>query len=191
MMQAVIWPGAIQFGARRFLHPVRGDARNFHAWKYRFWLVPRLGRSEEDELAFTQRLLEADRRNFSAWHYRSVLLPRVHAARGHRTLEELLADNSPVPPAVVAHDQAAEQPGIEESRASVAACRPIPLYELQAELDFLHEVLATTLVYVSFAGCLCVLRSVEDSNADTCCRRAARLWFSSSLPTVVHECLGA
>jgi Protein prenyltransferase alpha subunit repeat len=124
----------------RFLHPVRGDARNFHAWKYRLWLVRRMGRSDEEELAFTQRLLEADRRNFSAWHYRSVLLPRVHAARGHRTLEELLADDCAV---------AAGGNGdmVEGSRSSAPEQpRPIPLYELQAELDLLHQVRSLPLV---------------------------------------------
>lgn len=110
--------------ARSFLHPARGDARNFHAWKYRLWLVQRIGRSAEEELAFTQRLLEVDRRNFSAWHYRSVLLPRVHAARGHRTLEELLAE-----------------PGtVSDGGKEVAPTSSVPLYELQAELDLLQKV---------------------------------------------------
>jgi hypothetical protein len=82
-------------GACRFLHPTKGDAKNFHAWNYRFWLVARMHRSDEDELTYCQHLIEADRSNFSAWHYRSVLLPRVHNARGHLSLDALQLVDKP------------------------------------------------------------------------------------------------
>ena len=129
------------------MHPTKGDAKNFHAWKYRLWLVARMQRSPEDELRFAEALLDADRSNFSAWHYRSVLLPRVHAARGHKSMEELTsgagngggvdgsaagpadpADTSPSPASTP--DQATRSPGADR----------IPLYELKFEFDFVHQV---------------------------------------------------
>ena len=105
-------------------------------------------RSPEDELRFAETLLDADRSNFSAWHYRSVLLPQVHAARGHKSVEELtsgsgngggvddsaaaghaeVADTSPSPAS--ASNQATRSSGAES----------IPLYELKSEFDFVHQV---------------------------------------------------
>ncbi|KAI0340483.1 rab-protein geranylgeranyltransferase [Trametopsis cervina] len=52
------------------------DARNFHAWNYRRYVlgnVPTL-RSEQSELVYTTRKIEANFSNFSAWHQRTKLL---------------------------------------------------------------------------------------------------------------------
>jgi Protein prenyltransferase alpha subunit repeat len=88
--------------------------------------VKQMRRSDEDELQFCHELLQADRSNFSVWHYRSVLLPCVHAARGHRTVEELQAQDGD---ALAASDASAHP-----------AAGVIPLYELKAEFDFVHQV---------------------------------------------------
>ena len=178
---------------RSFLHPTRGDAKNVHAWRYRYFLVARMPRSDEDELAYCQALIAADRSNFSAWHYRSVLLPRVHAARGHLSLEQLQlsggagqdvaqegvvtdmqspgtgasADTKAQRQEILHKDEqsSAEQRAKETKPAPTAAAGraapSIPLYELKAEFEFLHQVRAASLL--AFRACnhmwICALSS--------------------------------
>jgi len=52
------------------------DARNFHAWNYRRYVLASMPvkRSEQSELAYTTRKIEANFSNFSAWHQRSKVL---------------------------------------------------------------------------------------------------------------------
>lgn len=144
-----------------------------HAWRYRYFLVERMDRSDEEELQYCQALIAADRSNFSAWHYRSVLLPRVHAARGHLSLEQLQlsggAGRADAQHAQAEHPRDAKascgdrpsewetgdpapNPGTERRNTGKGANGPapeadsqhatpsIPLYELKAEFDFLHQV---------------------------------------------------
>ncbi|EJD05742.1 rab-protein geranylgeranyltransferase [Fomitiporia mediterranea MF3/22] len=49
------------------------DARNFHAWAYRRYVLASMPvkRSESAELAYTKQKIEANFSNFSAWHQRS------------------------------------------------------------------------------------------------------------------------
>ncbi|KAH8117241.1 rab-protein geranylgeranyltransferase [Phellopilus nigrolimitatus] len=49
------------------------DARNFHAWNYRRYVLASMPvkKPELDELAYTTRKIEANFSNFSAWHQRS------------------------------------------------------------------------------------------------------------------------
>ncbi|KAF2480635.1 hypothetical protein BDY17DRAFT_255166 [Neohortaea acidophila] len=46
------------------------DAKNYHVWSYRQWLVRRFGLWEQGELEFTRDLIEKDVRNNSAWNHR-------------------------------------------------------------------------------------------------------------------------
>lgn len=63
----------------RHLNVVTGDTKNFHAWKYRSWLVERAGKSPHSEEEFTRNLLEAEPNNFSALHHRIVALAAAHS----------------------------------------------------------------------------------------------------------------
>ncbi|KAK5112913.1 hypothetical protein LTR62_003735 [Meristemomyces frigidus] len=46
------------------------DAKNYHVWSYRQWLVRRFGLWESGELEFTEEMLREDVRNNSAWNHR-------------------------------------------------------------------------------------------------------------------------
>lgn len=46
------------------------DAKNYHVWSYRQWLVRRFGLWDVGELAVVDGLLQADVRNNSAWNHR-------------------------------------------------------------------------------------------------------------------------
>jgi len=52
------------------------DARNFHAWSYRRYVLARMTtqRSDESELHYTTKKIESNFSNFSAWHQRSKVL---------------------------------------------------------------------------------------------------------------------
>ncbi|KAK3619411.1 CAAX geranylgeranyltransferase alpha subunit [Elasticomyces elasticus] len=45
------------------------DAKNYHVWCYRQWLVKRFGLWEKGELDFTEEMLREDIRNNSAWNH--------------------------------------------------------------------------------------------------------------------------
>jgi len=51
------------------------DARNFHAWDYRRYIVASSPdpRSDAQELTYTTKKIEANFSNFSAWHQRSKI----------------------------------------------------------------------------------------------------------------------
>ena len=51
------------------------DAKNFHAWSYRIWLVERF-QLWEGELEFSDDLLNQDVCNNSVWSYRYFILNR-------------------------------------------------------------------------------------------------------------------
>ncbi|KZT11433.1 rab-protein geranylgeranyltransferase, partial [Laetiporus sulphureus 93-53] len=58
------------------------DARNFHAWNYRRYVLASMPvkRPEQLELAYTTRKIEANFSNFSAWHQRSKVLSALWGA---------------------------------------------------------------------------------------------------------------
>ncbi|WVQ73480.1 hypothetical protein IAR50_003052 [Cryptococcus sp. DSM 104548] len=55
---------------------LEADARNFHAWGYRQYVLSSLPtrRPLSDELRYTQSKIESNFSNFSAWHYRTKTL---------------------------------------------------------------------------------------------------------------------
>ena len=50
-----------------------GDAKNYHAWGHRQWVLRTFG-GWEDELAYVEELLQEDLRNNSAWNQRFYVL---------------------------------------------------------------------------------------------------------------------
>ncbi|KAI8998770.1 rab-protein geranylgeranyltransferase [Trametes punicea] len=58
------------------------DPRNFHAWNYRRYVLEQMPvkRSEQSELNYTRRKIEANFSNFSAWHQRSKVLTSMWEA---------------------------------------------------------------------------------------------------------------
>lgn len=46
------------------------DAKNYHVWSYRQWLVRRFDLWEKGELESTEEMLKKDIRNNSAWNHR-------------------------------------------------------------------------------------------------------------------------
>lgn len=61
------------------------DAKNYHAWSYRIWLVERF-QLWDGELDFVEELLDDDVTNNSVWSYRYFILNRspVGAFSGHK-----------------------------------------------------------------------------------------------------------
>ena len=50
------------------------DAKNYHVWSYRQWLVRRFRLWNDGELEATSKLIEEDVRNNSAWNHRFFLI---------------------------------------------------------------------------------------------------------------------
>ncbi|KAJ2790318.1 Rab geranylgeranyltransferase [Coemansia linderi] len=65
------------------------DARNFHGWDYRRFVVSHMDDMDVAEFAFTTEQINRDCANHSAWHNRSKLLPGVLAKSGN--VAEMLA----------------------------------------------------------------------------------------------------
>ncbi|KAM6500668.1 rab-protein geranylgeranyltransferase [Amanita muscaria] len=59
------------------------DARNFHAWSYRRYVLASMpvSRTEESELAYTAKKIESNFSNFSAWHQRSKVYSSLCESR--------------------------------------------------------------------------------------------------------------
>jgi len=50
------------------------DAKNYHVWSYRQWLVKRFNLWDDGELEATEKLIDEDVRNNSAWNHRFFLV---------------------------------------------------------------------------------------------------------------------
>lgn len=50
------------------------DAKNYHVWSYRQWLVRRFELWDQGELEATEKLIDEDVRNNSAWNHRFFLV---------------------------------------------------------------------------------------------------------------------
>ncbi|KAI0064281.1 protein prenylyltransferase [Artomyces pyxidatus] len=69
------------------------DAKNYHTWSYRQWLLAHYDRAEmwAGELPFVERLLEEDVRNNSAWHHRFFVVFERGAEAGEDIVKRELA----------------------------------------------------------------------------------------------------
>ena len=61
------------------------DAKNYHVWSYRQWLVRKFNLWDDGELEATEKLIDEDVRNNSAWNHRFFLVsggeePKVKSA---------------------------------------------------------------------------------------------------------------
>ncbi|CCG81338.1 Rab geranylgeranyltransferase alpha subunit5 / FY16936)) [Taphrina deformans PYCC 5710] len=79
------------------------DARNFHVWEYRRYVVSQIERAEESskaerEFEYTTAAINSNFSNFSAWHNRTKLVPKLlnniddEAERNARRQEILLTE---------------------------------------------------------------------------------------------------
>ncbi|KAF2730579.1 CaaX farnesyltransferase alpha subunit [Polyplosphaeria fusca] len=50
------------------------DSKNYHVWSYRQWLVQRFNIYTDEELAWTESMIDEDIRNNSAWNHRFFLV---------------------------------------------------------------------------------------------------------------------
>ncbi|KAI8987501.1 hypothetical protein BDF20DRAFT_850602 [Mycotypha africana] len=72
------------------------DARNFHGWNYRSYVVKQLLNREEDtakiikdEYDFTTKKINQSFSNYSAWHRRSKLLPEIVSTMSEKEKNEV------------------------------------------------------------------------------------------------------
>ena len=72
--------GETDFVARMF----EKDAKNYHVWSYRQWLVKRFGLWDKGELEFTEEMLRQDVRNNSAWNHRWYIVNGQEGSEGVR-----------------------------------------------------------------------------------------------------------
>lgn len=50
------------------------DSKNYHVWSYRQWLVQRFNIFTDEELKWTEGMIDEDVRNNSAWNHRFFLV---------------------------------------------------------------------------------------------------------------------
>nr|ODN91605.1 geranylgeranyl transferase type-2 subunit alpha [Cryptococcus depauperatus CBS 7855] len=71
----IFWDGELKLVEKM----LDADARNFHAWAYRSYVLSSLPvqRPLNEELDYTQSKIESNFSNFSAWHYRAKTLAKI------------------------------------------------------------------------------------------------------------------
>ncbi len=99
-------PNELPFLARMF----DIDAKNYHVWSYRQWLVRHFS-LWDTELPYINLLLRADIRNNSAWNHRWFIIFARHADPEKHSIKNNDA-NSEVPPKIVETE-------IEYAKASI------------------------------------------------------------------------
>lgn len=68
------------------------DAKNYHTWAYRQWLLTHFDQADlwENELSFTEGLLDEDLRNNSAWHHRFFVVFESGVREGDEDRDHVL-----------------------------------------------------------------------------------------------------
>lgn len=59
---------------------LRGDAKNYHAWQHRQWVVYNFDLFNNYEVDYSTQMLTDDLRNNSAWNYRYFIISNLSDA---------------------------------------------------------------------------------------------------------------
>lgn len=70
------------------------DSRNFVAWHYRRNITKMAGTDLQEELKYSQALIDSNFSNYSAWHARSAILKAQQSSEQIVSLEDLVAGKS-------------------------------------------------------------------------------------------------
>lgn len=116
------------------------DAKNYHVWSYRQWMVERFGLWRDDgEVQFADEMIKRDVRNNSAWNHRFFVLFGKGQGREKEIVEreiQYVFPVSPVPGRTSTSERSVE---LTAHRYGKTAVRQAP--QSQSAWDYLRGVL--------------------------------------------------